>query len=99
MNVLELKDLANKLMFDMESSEYETLLSEFDVILKQMDYIASIEGIEGIEPMYGPSIVSNCELREDDVIETITVKEALSNVKDEMANQVKVPKVVGISES
>ena len=34
-----LKSYANKLMFDMDDSEYETLLKEFDVILKQMDLI------------------------------------------------------------
>ena len=38
----KLKVYANKLMFDMEDSEYETLLKEFDVILKQMGKIGEI---------------------------------------------------------
>ena len=33
----KLKQYANKLMFDMDDSEYQTLQEEFDVILKQMD--------------------------------------------------------------
>ena len=34
-----LKELANKLMFTMDEDEYDTLVQEFDVILKQMDLI------------------------------------------------------------
>ena len=45
----KLKVYANKLMFDMEDSEYETLLKEFDVILKQMDKIGEIEEIKALK--------------------------------------------------
>ena len=33
----KLKDYANKLMFDMDDSEYSVLQDEFETILKQMD--------------------------------------------------------------
>ena len=39
----KLKNYANKLMFDMNDEEYETLQKEFDVVLKQMDLIGNIE--------------------------------------------------------
>ena len=37
MNKETLVMLANKLMFTMEDSEYDTLLAEFDTMIKQMD--------------------------------------------------------------
>ena len=43
--------LANKLMFTMEDSEYDTLLEEFDAMIKQMDLIGKIEGIENVEDL------------------------------------------------
>ena len=48
--------LANKLMFTMEDSEYDTLLDEFDTMIKQMDLIGKIEGIENVEPMVYPFV-------------------------------------------
>ena len=72
MEIEKLKDYANKLMFDMDDSEYETLALEFEVILKQMDLIDKIDGIEKVD--------------------------ALANAKDVLANQIKVPKVVGNDE-
>ena len=46
-----LKMLANKLMFTMDEREYDTLLDEFDTILKQMDLIGNIPNIESVSPM------------------------------------------------
>ena len=48
MNKETLVMLANKLMFTMEDSEYDTLLVEFDVILKQMDLIVLSSLWEGL---------------------------------------------------
>ena len=50
----ELESLAKKLMFEMNDDEYETLKKEFDVILKQMDLIGNIKGIDKVEPMTFP---------------------------------------------
>ena len=50
----KLKDYANKLMFDMNDEEYETLQEEFDIILKQMDLIGNIPNISSVEPMTFP---------------------------------------------
>lgn len=66
MNVTKekLKYYANKLMFDMSDKEYDTLLNEFDVMLKHMDLIGQIKDLEKVEPMSFPFEISNIELRE-----------------------------------
>ena len=91
----KLKDYAGKLMFDMEEEEYETLQQEFEVILKQMDLISKIDGIEKVEPMTFPYDLYFSKLREDVAEECLTTEEALSNADEVKNNQVKVPKVVG----
>ena len=92
----KLKKYANKLMFDMEDSQYSTLQEEFDTILKQMDLISNIPNISNVEPMIFPFINEDVELREDVVIENdeLTVDEVLMNAKSVSKDQVKVPKVV-----
>jgi aspartyl/glutamyl-tRNA(Asn/Gln) amidotransferase C subunit len=89
-----LKMLANKLMFTMDESEYETLNEEFETILKQMDLIGNIKGIENIEPMVYPFPLSNVNLREDEVEEELEVEDILKNSGSTLYNQVKIPKVV-----
>ena len=49
-----LDNLAKKLMFKMNDEEYKTLENEFDVILKQMEFIDKIDGIEEVTPMTFP---------------------------------------------
>ena len=90
----KLKDYANKLMFDMEDSKYETLQEEFEVILKQMDLIGKIPNISEVEPMTFPYKNEDVNLREDEVKDYLTVGEVLDNTKYQVNDQVKVPKVV-----
>ncbi len=89
-----LKDYAHKLMFEMKDSEYDTLQSEFDVILKQMDLIGKIPNIKDVEPMTFPFERDNVLWREDVVRNTLTTEEGLSNSKQVDRDQVRVPKVV-----
>ncbi|NLM63252.1 MAG: Asp-tRNA(Asn)/Glu-tRNA(Gln) amidotransferase subunit GatC [Mollicutes bacterium] len=90
----KLKDYASKLMFDMEDSEYETLQSEFEIILKQMDLIGQIEGISEVEPMTFPYVIYHAKLRDDVVKDELTKEEVLYNAKQVKNEQVMVPKVV-----
>lgn len=90
----KLKEYANKLMFDMEDSEYETLQKEFEVILKQMDLISKIDNIEDVEPMTFPFVTYKAKWRKDEVKDTLTKEDVLKNAKDIENCQVKVPKVV-----
>ena len=91
----KLKNYAGKLMVDMEDSEYDTLMQEFDVILKQMDLISKIDGIEKVDPMTFPYCIYHASLRDDEARECLTTEEALSNADEVKNNQVRVPKVVG----
>lgn len=90
----DLKRYANLLMFDMDEDEYDTLEKEFKTILKQMDHIAEIKDIEKVEPMTFPFPLDEATLREDEVGAYLTVGEVLDNAKEEVDDQVKVPKVV-----
>ena len=86
--------LANKLMFTKDDSEYETLLAEFDAMIKQMDLIGKIEGIEEVEPMSYPFPIDDISLREDTVVDELEIDDILMNSGSTLYNQVKLPKVV-----
>lgn len=90
----KLEDYAKKLMFEMKDEEYETLQQEFDVILKQMDLIGEIEGIEKVEPMTFPFVTNKASWRKDEVNNILTTDEVLKNAKKVDREQVRVPKVV-----
>lgn len=94
MNKDELKMLANKLMFTMPENEYDTLLREFDTMVKQMDLICQIEGIEKVEPMSYPFSLEGVSLREDNVMDELPIEDILVNSGSTLYNQVKLPKVV-----
>lgn len=87
---------AKNLMFEMNDSEYETLLDEFDIILKQMEFISNINNIEKVSPMTFPFDLEldDSYLREDISDNEICFDDMMVNVKDYENNMVKVPKVV-----
>ena len=92
-NISDLKDYAHKLMFDMNDLEYEDLLKEFDVVLKQMEIISKFDNIDKIEPMVLP-FPNEVKLRSDDLIVVLTREDVLKNAKEIENDQVKVPRVV-----
>ena len=92
----KLDDLAKRLMFKMNDDEYETLVNEFDVILKQMEFISNISDIDNVEPMFYPfdlELDDSC-LRDDICCNEIDFNDMLNNVKEYEGSKVKVPKVV-----
>ena len=90
----KLKKYARLLMFEMDEEEYPTLQEEFEVILKQMDLIGQIDGIDKVSPMTFPFKNTDVTLREDEVGDYLTVGEVLDNSKHVVNDQVKVPRVV-----
>ena len=92
----KLNDLANRLMFKMEDGEYDTLLREFDITLKQMEFIGNIKDIDKVNPMFYPFDLEldDSYLREDTFNNEIDFNSMLINVKDYEGSKVKVPKVV-----
>ena len=89
-----LKSTANKLMFDMSDEQYDNLVKEFDIILKQMNLIGEIEGVDTAEPMTFPFEVTNDYLREDEATAPEAKVEVLRNAADVVDGQVRLPKVV-----
>lgn len=90
----KLQMYAEKLFFRMNDEEYATLQQEFDVILKQMDIIDKIEGINNVEPMTFPFEKEGTVFREDIANDNLKPEEVVKNAKDVYFEQVKVPKVV-----
>jgi aspartyl/glutamyl-tRNA(Asn/Gln) amidotransferase C subunit len=90
----KLKDYANKLMFDMNDSEYETLANEFEVFLKQFELIGKIENIENVEPMTFPYLKEDVTLRDDSISRVVDVDVAFSNCHGKKGDEIKVPRVV-----
>ena len=90
-----LKDAALRLMFDMSDEQYETLEKEFEIIIKQMSLIGEIDGVDEVEPMTFPFNATTDYLREDVAETPLTKEEVLSNAKDVLDGQIKLPKVVG----
>lgn len=89
-----LKEYSNDLMFQMKEEEYETLLNEFDTFLGWMEYINKIDGLSSVEPMYFPFDIGNVELRNDEIVKSISNEEALRNAKVVKDGSVIVPKVI-----
>ena len=94
-NMDVLKEASEKLMFKMNDKEYETLLAEFDTIIKQMTLISNIPGVDEETPMTFPYEVKTTFLREDVATKPIERDEALKNAKDVVEGQIRLPKVVG----
>ena len=94
MDKKRLEELANKLMFTMNEKEYDTLVQEFDIILKQMDLIGKIEGIDKTMPLIYPFPLDNVNFRQDEVRDELDIDEILLNSGSNLYNQVKLPKVV-----
>ena len=87
-------DYADKLLIGLTEEEVSMVLSEFDIIDKNIDLINKIPNIESIEPM--THCLDNFEyvLREDEVEESVEINDLLQNCDDYMDREVKVPKVV-----
>lgn len=90
-----IQDYALKLMFKMKTQEFDSFEKEFETIVKQMDLISKIDGIEKVKPMTFPFINTDARLRKDEATSTLTTDDAIKNAKETIYDEVKVPKVVG----
>lgn len=89
-----LKDAAHRLLFDMSEEEYNTLLNEFDIIIKQMKVLGEQKDIDNIKPMTFPFECSTSFLREDMPSTPLSREDALRNANHKAGGQIKLPKVV-----
>jgi aspartyl/glutamyl-tRNA(Asn/Gln) amidotransferase C subunit len=90
-----LKEASQRLMFSMTEEQYQVLLSEFSILIQQMELLSQIKNLEEVTPMTFPFTVTTSVLADDDIAKTLTQKEALKNVSQYISGQVKLPKVVG----
>lgn len=88
-------DYADKLLIGLTDEENQMVLDEFEEIDKDIDLINKIDGIEKIEPMTHALDDFVCELRNDDVLDSVPIDELLSNCDDNNGEEPVVPKVVG----
>ena len=89
-----LKTAANKLMFELEDSQYDTLIVELERIIEQMDKIGEIPGIDEEEPMTFPFDVSTSYLREDEPESPLKKDDVLKNAGEIEDDQIRIPKVI-----
>lgn len=89
-----LKVSAHKMMFDMSEEQYDALLDEFQILLKQLDVIGDIPHIDDVEPMVFPFEIKTTFLREDVTEKPLEKEEALKNASNVLDGQIKLPKVV-----
>lgn len=89
-----LKDAANRLMFDMNEEDYDTLLEEFDIISKQLEMMGQVKGVDCETPMTFPFDVSVSFLRDDEPIKPLKNEDVLKNAHSTKDGQIKLPKVI-----
>lgn len=85
---------ADKLLIGLTDDEVNMVLSEFDVIDKNIDLINAIPNIEEVEPMTHALDDFEYVLREDVVEESSSIDDILSNCDSTLNREIKVPKVV-----
>jgi aspartyl/glutamyl-tRNA(Asn/Gln) amidotransferase C subunit len=88
-------DYADKLLIGLTDEECNMVLSEFDIIDKNIDIINKIPNISKVEPMTHALDDFEYELREDVAEESVPIEELLQNCDDYEGREVVVPKVVG----
>ena len=93
-NEEEIIKYADKLLIGLSSEEAKTICDEFDIIDKNIDQINLIENLKDIEPAFMPFDLYASSLREDIAQKSVDVDDALSNTKDKLGREIRVPKVV-----
>lgn len=90
-----LLDASTRLLFVMTDTQYEVLIQEFDILLKQMALIGKIEGVDHVAPMTFPLQNETMQLREDVPSPSLSQTQATQNATFVSEGQIKLPKVVG----
>lgn len=87
-------DYADKLLIGLTEEENKMVLDEFEIIDKNIDIINEIPNIENVEPMSWCLDDFSFELREDEVEESVPIKDLLQNCDVYNDREVEVPRVV-----
>ncbi|NLC96388.1 MAG: Asp-tRNA(Asn)/Glu-tRNA(Gln) amidotransferase subunit GatC [Erysipelotrichaceae bacterium] len=87
------KMLAHDLMFDLSDDEAQDIVNEFDTLEKQLELLEKID-TTNVEPMVYPFEEETTYLRNDEVSNIISQKDALSNAQNSKEGHFVVLKVV-----
>lgn len=87
-------DYADKLLIGLTDEETQMVLDEFESIDSNIDLINKIPNIESIEPMTYCLDNFICEMAEDVIEESSSIKDILSNSDEVIDREISVPKVV-----
>lgn len=87
-------DYADKLLIGLTNEEVDMVLKEFDIIDKNINLINEIPDIEKVDMMTHALDDFIYVLREDEVEESVSIDELLSNCDSTLNREIKVPKVV-----
>ena len=87
------KNLGYNLMFELSDQEAEDIVQEFEVLLKQMELLETID-TEGVEEMIYPFEEETSYMRQDVIGKTLSQTEVLLNAAKEKQGHFVVPKVV-----
>lgn len=87
-------DYADKLLIGLKEEEISMVLSEFEVIDRNIDLINAIPNIAEVEAMTHCLDNFIYELREDIPEESVDIEDLLQNCDSYINREVKVPKVV-----
>lgn len=93
MNKDIVRELANDIMFDVTEEEAEDICKDFVILEKMLNFFDSID-TDGVEEMVYPFDDPTSFLREDEVTNNISQKEALINAPKQKQGHIVVPKVV-----
>ena len=89
------EDYADKLLIGLTDEENKMVLEEFEEIDKDINLINEISGIDKISPMTHTLDDFVCELRNDDVEDSVDIELLLKNCDNNDGSEPVVPKVVG----
>ncbi len=93
MEINEIKDLANRLMFRLSDDEAQEIVEDFKVFEKQIAILDKIN-TEGVEEMIYPFDIETTYLRADEVSHVADKKALLKNAAKVKEGHIVVPKVV-----
>ncbi len=85
---------ADKLLIGLSKEENAMVLSEFDIINKEMELINNIPGISNVEPMTHALDDFEFTPSEDIFEDSPSIEDLLSNCDDYEDREIKVPRVV-----
>ena len=90
----KIRELANKLLIDLNEEEVDLIESEFGVIKDNMELINEIDGLSEVEPAFAPFDLYASSMREDEAEDSPDIENLLKNTGKRSGNEIEVPRVV-----